>query len=175
MKSKLIWAAVGGLLVLGAWMLFSALQVKADPPILVGDGSMVIESGMPLAQWDWNSSTPRVITHPNQGKKIHMVKHKGGTAFKDCKGAGGCTVMATWKSGLSVFTMELSENGGNHEVTINSSVPFNDPQWNKTFTYTWICQPDPSMTLDEIKVKQDQSDWTSLCKNKGCKVEIEYK
>jgi hypothetical protein len=167
MRSKLIWATAGGLLVLGAVLVYLYLQVKADPPILIGDGSMVIESTVPLDDILKIVSAHEIVLKKG-GKKIYKVKHTGSLKERDCQGKG-CTIKTTWSNGQ--YYLVVIDEGG---IKIRTNTDFGT--WDTTSDpYIWRFILPSGATNDALNVTPSGSPVELLCSGGGCKVRIDYK
>jgi hypothetical protein len=165
--SKVLCFIAGALLVVAGYYGYQFLKGGTDTPILVGDGSMVIGSPVPLNTW--SALDQYTIVHPKPRGKMAEIEVAGVT--KDaCPGNAPCTVKATWSNGS---TLEVHTGPAGKGLAIRSSVPFLKG-WDK-YTYTWVYST-PNATLSDIAVqKGNSSQWKPVCTGPGCQVVIHYR
>jgi hypothetical protein len=174
MKRNLIWAVIGGLLVLAGLIAYRFFVKAQSTPILIGDGSIVIESEVPLVPNQYTQIAPNVLRHKDASKTMHQIMQNGNPKL-NCGGHRKCKITAKWDNGFAIEIQESASQG----VTITANgtgLDFNHG-WEK-HRYTWIYRLDSNVKLVDIEGTPDGSPTgpplTPLCSGPGCTIEMEH-
>jgi hypothetical protein len=154
--------AVGGAIIVVALALFALLRNRADPPILIGDGSVTFQS----TNISINSPTELEIT-----KFLHKVRSI--TVMDATGGAGSRTIdVKQWSltstSGSVTITPDPQLFGLQEGVKADCPTP-----WNSTGTYT--CIPSDNGQFTPATLKYDGGQTMLTCPSGKCQIQLEYK
>jgi hypothetical protein len=158
---------------LSATWLVSSSQAQADTPIIVSDGSIVIEDpGGDLNAW--SAQGANMLVHPQGNKRMGSVEVTGpGAISETCSNKGLCVIRISWSTGQSVRV--FAAQGGNRGLRLGlQGAAFNSPNWSKSSKrWSLPLEPgaEPTVTIrDESTNGQPKV----ICKGTGCRVLVRY-
>jgi hypothetical protein len=170
-KTPLLLAAQCAVLLGIVWFWAPSPLRSDDTPIIVRDGSIVIESvGGDVRQW---KRAGAMLTHPDGAKAMAALEVSGPGAKADtCAGRQHCFVEMTWSGGFAVRIHPVANRKG---LVIESTVPFDDSRWDKSGAIWRFQLPADSQFLQATIVdRQRGGQATTICSGKGCAVRIHF-
>jgi hypothetical protein len=160
------------LLALAGASLCAGVAQAGDTPIIVRDGSIVIESRLGGLN-GWSGQGRNAIHHPDGAKSLAELQVTGpGARNATCEAKGHCAVVLRWSSGETVTITPRANRKG---LRIESSVPFDDARWSKSDGQWRLPLSESSAPTITITDRQGGGQEETICSGKGCGVEVHYK
>lgn len=162
-------AACAGL-AMALWLAPKA-AAQPDSPIIVGDGSIVLQNrGGNLATW--TVVNPSTLAHPDASKTMAVVEVTGPGAKNDtCAGRNRCVVEVRWSSGHTIRVV-ANQNGSKAMRLVSSGLTFNDPGWTKGAP-VWRFRL-PGGATPTVTISDAGGAATTICQGAGCQVIVHY-
>jgi hypothetical protein len=155
-----------------AWMARPALAQR-DTPIIVRDGSIVIEPDEgSLSDWRMGPGG-RTIFHPNGNRRLDAVEPSGAGAANDtCANKGNCRLVFAWSDGSRVVVQTVGNGRG---VFVESSTPYTDSSWNRSGSSWTRTLPEGTTFTNVTIMDQGAGQAREICRGRGCAVRIFYR
>jgi hypothetical protein len=175
MKFRLFVFAAGCLALAGlAWMARPALA-QGDSPIIVRDGSIIIEPDQgSLGDWQLTAGN-RVIRHPSGTRRLDAVEPSGtGAANDTCANRAHCRVVFTWSDGSRVVVQPVGNRQG---LLVESSTPYTDPSWNRSGP-SWTRTLPAGTTFTNVTIVDRDAQGAQpreICRGQGCAVRMFFR
>lgn len=161
-------AAAGGLLI---FVLLKYGPKTPESPILVRDGSMILESEGPDTLASRFEVEDDLLIHTTCGElfRFEGIPATGAPEIADCSNNGICRLVVTYTDG-STITVSAGKNGAG--LTIKSKEkPFKG--WNTHASDSrWV--KDGTNSIDNARTLGTNNN-KIICTGKGCKVRVTFK
>ena len=157
------------------WLVKSSHALLADTPIIVSDGSIVIQSpGVNLA--DWQPQGNARLDHPDSGKTMRTITVTGPNAVSgtNCEGKSKCTIEVTWSTGQGIRI--VAKNNDNRGVQLEAiNAPFDNAGWNKSSAQSWrFTLPAGAVPTITLRGQGNNNTPQTVCRGAGCSVSVSY-
>lgn len=162
-KTKLVLCCIGAAVVgAGLWHFLSDHFGGDDSPIVVRDGSVIMEStqNYPFRPTYW--LVPNLVDQPSywlvHEKSNWKLKHfskSSDTKLRKCRG-GTCKLVVTLNDADSSTIIFETKNNGKG-LSIYSSIDYNSDRWNKTDPRIWVLG-NGSLKIKDVKMTGTNKD-----------------
>lgn len=171
---KCLLGMTGCVAALAALWLVPRLRAQgSDSPIIVRDGSIVIEN-RGLDMKEWRSAGRAALDHPHPDKALGEVEVTGpGAQNASCAQRGRCVVEMRWSTGQAIRI--VARQGGSRGLRLEASgLNFDDEGWDKSAPAWRFTLPDGAEPAVTIRDRSTNGQPEKICQGKGCAVLVHY-